>query len=922
MTGKEMQELHGMSKALNYDHNLLSAYAKMVTGLESMSEMTEDDFNKVKSELTKLNSAVAKNQKMYDKLLVSTDRLYKRNQKAYSERTGKNLPAPDKQIKSIDNNTKLLNDAMLANAIYDEKSEKQRLKNGGKISLGTLMGSYMKVNPNFHNAMAYFSRITGNIKILETAKEFVHGRITVNNIMQEYSLALREQFGDKIDLVITDEDWRDMITYFNTGKVPERIADNDLMKAVMDFLDVMRDRAKGLHRKNRIKNGILNKVKNIEDKYTKEQIEWLDERRPKYAKHLLNKDGEFEKFLQRCQDGTEEGSEIFVIKNYMMLDKADQEKVAPIWTKSKSLFNKVKHGSITGLGDMQSRKGDLGSMVENPIEKIFFSLKRELKREYMGESADALNSELDKSLVRRDYELYEEQLRQILGQSHPSTMGEKAFNLWLGRQFKLVALKGAMQVKNMVQAFNHADNNQERLMVFYHQLSIVFGGKTYRKMYQDEVGMEMDKRVFEETSNKNIVNYMGANRYGTEKVNEFKKFSNIKKGKSTFGAWAVSNLFYNKAAQFGDMAILDRMVDWQQMLDLENRYFVMLTTHRRAMKLFNNENVTWEKVIDKMGLGLLDFADQRFLTNVLVTQGSAEFSVQAGYLHTLLTQYEYDSALKPVFVSASKNVPFVKDIVRGAVMYKVWGQHFQELHRKLFTTLFTKGAIGKKAAARRLIQLWIGNTIPQIMVMMTLGNLPKKDDDDTYADRMRNAVYATFNPGSYGGMYNIGSLLPVFGSYISPFLWKEVLAGKAIYETTPYEIFQGQAGGEIATMLNAISNVIGYYSTKSDRDRDSIRKQILNDGDSLFRHNFLYYSIAERLMSLFTGARRMNLLRQMTKEFGLVGYNFKREERNVLEIIQWLLYEKNPPYIGDRKSKSSFKPTNTGQRSVSRRKGK
>jgi hypothetical protein len=308
---------------------------------------------------------------------------------------------------------------------------------------------------------------------------------------------------------------------------------------------------------------------------------------------------------------------------------------------------------------------------------------------------------------------------------------------------------------------------------------------------------------------------------------------------------------------------------------------------------------------------------------VLATQGAAEFAIQTGYLQTLLTQYEYDPALKPVIFTASRNVPIVKDIMRGAGMYRVWGRSFQEMHRKMFETLTRKGARGKYAAARKLAQIWVFNTISQVLVRATLGNLPKKDDDDDYMDMVKNAALATFDPSSYGGMYNVSLLMPVLGNYINPFLYKDILAGETIRDVSPYDWLQGQAGGMVVGMVTAIANTIAYFNAEDEAQRKKIRAAILNEGEFFLRSNFLFYKLANRAMTLATGARKINLVREIATQFDWDEYDLKKEERNVFENIQYFLYEKNKPYIGG-KEKFVYQPPSrniSGRSRVGRPKG-
>ena len=476
-----------------------------------------------------------------------------------------------------------------------------------------------------------------------------------------------------------------------------------------------------------------------------------------------------------------------------------------------------------------------------------------------------------------------------------------------------------MQPKNIYQPMFMAETPAEVAAVLARHITNVVTGKSDGELLAKEFGIEIQRRIEIEESNKYISSVM-AGQGRENQIEEFKKWSNIAKGKSNKRAWLMSHVFYNKVAQLFDKAISDRTVALQQLLDLENRYLTTLIVLRRANKVFNKKDVTWNKIHDKMSLGLLDKADQQFLRKVLISQGASEFAIQTALLHTLRTQFEYDPALKPVISYATKGVPVIHLGVKAAMMYRVWGMGFQEIHRKAAETLFSKSK-GKKAVARNLLSIWGTNIIGQMLFMSLVNALPKRDDDDDLIDRYKNAALSTFKPSSYGGIYNTSLLIPILGNYINPFQMGDLLSGMVSYKSVPYEMLEGQAGSQLAMIINVFKNVFAYYITDDNKIKDKALKMILNDGDRILKQNHMVYMIAERIATLTTGGRRLNLLRQAAKELGIRhDYDYSKEDRSLVEMLQFIVFETNPPYIGGKKPKPVYVPS-TPSRSGGRPEG-
>jgi len=918
MTQKNRRELYKIVGKLNQEHYFLSGFAKQALGVTSTKEITKEQFKFLKEQLNELVGLYNNEVEKFEEAKLTPEQQHRANEAVYSSRTGKDL-AQIEGIGSIAENTQVINDIINDIDIYEEEAIKLREKLGGKLSLEGARYLYLKLNSNFHDSMAKFSHVSGNERIEELAKETVHGAITTNGIMNEYLADFHHKFRTVINMITVD-DWQDIISYLNTGEMPARIVDNELINQMIDFLEPMRERAMGLVRKQRVEalfDTTKIKPSRRSEYYTKEQIAWGEEKRVQYLNDYAENNQTYKDFLQRVQDGTEEGSEMFVIKNYLMKDKAEQEGLNPLW--HESLFNKIKLTKVTGLNDLMKREGDLGAMQENPVEKIFFSLKRALRKELMGDSIDNLSAELDNLLEARDYDLYKDQLKSIIGQSYPPTISGDAYGLLLSRNFKIQATKLKMQPKNIYQPMFMAETPAEYWTVLTRHWTNVLTGKSDGELLAKEFGEPVRQRFYEEASNKHISTELGGNKYAN-KIEEFKKWSNIAKGKSNKRAWLVSHILYNRIAQLWDKSLADRAVVLQQLLDLENRYLTALIVLRRAKKLFANDKVTWDKIYDKMSLSLLEKADQQFLRKILVKQGTSEFAIQTALLHALRTQFEYNPKLKPIITQSAKNVPVIGAVVKGALMYRIWGSGFQEMIRKDASALFSKGK-GKKAAIRNLISVFGVNILGQILFMSLVNSLPKKDDDDDYLDRVKNGAISTFLPSSYGGIYNTSLLIPVVGNYLNPFQVKDILSGMVSYKSVPYEIFEGQAGGQLALITNIFKNVFAYYITDDKKIKDKALILMLNDGDRLFKQHHMTYMIAERIMTLAYGGKRLNLLRQMEKVFGISrDYNYAKEDRNLVEALQWLIFETNAPYVGDNKAKPVYVPS-TPSRSGGRPKG-
>ncbi len=176
-------------------------------------------------------------------------------------------------------------------------------------------------------------------------------------------------------------------------------------------------------------------------------------------------------------------------------------------------------------------------------------------------------------------------------------------------------------------------------------------------------------------------------------------------------------------------------------------------------------------------------------------------------------------------------------------------------------------------------------------------------------------MMAIFDPSSYGNVYNVGTLFPL----TNPFLFADLFSGIVSREVNITAPLQGHVGSFVAEIANVVRNSLLLFSD-DDKIVAQAKKQILYDGSNAFKQNYFIYDMVQRILSLTLETKRANPLRQIARELGDDNYNPPTYTRNSIESIQWILFGKNPPYIGDKKSKPVYVPS-TPSRSGGRPKG-
>ncbi len=318
---------------------------------------------------------------------------------------------------------------------------------------------------------------------------------------------------------------------------------------------------------------------------------------------------------------------------------------------------------------------------------------------------------------------------------------------------------------------------------------------------------------------------------------------------------------------------------WQKSEDMRNRMNGMLLWLDKTQNVLGKDN-DWKKIRNKLGFNNLGVSEKLFLEKVYVNQGAGEFAYQFAKMKTMQKQFEYMTSLRSI------NATRENILVKQFYQYSTWYLGFQKAVTKNLKHAMIKG--DRINATKALATMTISGIFTKVMLETLFGTLP---DDDDFLKRLGKSAIGYFDPTDYTGSWGASTML----SPINPFYIKGVISGRVSWKFPAEEIALGQSGVLIGQMITSIVN--SYQIFFGDKKaRENAIKQISNTVNTYGRQTLAPYILIERMLSLYSGSKRINVIRKIAEQTG-VEYKPTKIEREWYEQIQFILTGKNPRQV-------------------------
>jgi hypothetical protein len=770
---------------------------------------------------------------------------------------------------------------------------------------GTKITGYTRLWKDFAHTMNTIAEDSGVMKIRQLAALLINSKtmyqIELNNDKHEIYTKHAQTIGG-----LTDPQKAEITIYFDEGELEgSTIKDNKAIMELLQDINILRERDKKIVRKQRVLQFFQGRLR--ESDFTEKQKIWLLEKHKELAYNYSKNDKIWNDFLERVYEGTEDGSKMFAKENYALANfEKEMEKFEIM--KGLKLYEKNDDDVAINNSNLRSRKLRSNAGAIDPIKQAFNAHSAALRMEHFSDSAHLLNAELYEVLREADYELVKEQLKVIVGRRKQDTAWERAMMYAMGRIYLgSVVSAGKLQFDNVFQRFLGINSIGQFIDVS--RTLVTKGGaeslvrKTLSKTMTAEEVDKLIARIKSEWSQRVGIDFLAT---GLIDENIAELISKEQWELGSKPAYLMTKFFSSKPFEFWNHAVGVHMQEWQQRLEVTNRMSSLLAVLNQADRTFSKQNLTWSQIADRMALTNMDKADQIYLMKVYLNQGVGEFVYQLAKLKTEETQFQYDPALKSIYTS-SHNVFGIWG--KQALQYSTWWLSYQRLVLSDLKNAFTNK--DPRAAMRTLAFVMINGMFVKMVKEMAMNTLPKGggDDDDEYWKRMLRSAMGFFDFSDWSGSWNTNSLIP----FVDPFKIKGFIEGDTYNLLEAGDVVSGQFGQLMLDAGNMM--VLTLMLTNKDVDiRKKAAKKIADLAERSGRQIFFPMQLVERGWSLATGAKRVNLARELATVAG-VEYDPAEIERTWFEGFQYAIWGSNPRLLENKESSgATYTPVVHGSR--------